>query len=49
LIRTVEGARAGLISVENLTDDELARLQVEFQRLAEEGGNRRAAGVTNAR
>ncbi len=43
LIRTVEGARAGLISVENLTDDELSRLQTEFQRLAAESKSRRAA------
>ena len=51
LLRGVEGARTGLVNLENVTDDELARLQVEFERLrkqarsirteAESGGHNR--------
>ena len=35
LIRAVEGAHTGIVDLENLSDQELARLQAEFQRLAE--------------
>jgi low affinity Fe/Cu permease len=33
LLRAVEGARIGLVSLENLTDEELDRLQKEFERI----------------
>src|ERR671932_1756520 len=33
LLRGVEGARTGLVDLEDLTDEELDRLQAEFQRL----------------
>jgi len=33
LIRGVQGARTALVALENLTDDELAELQEEFDRL----------------
>ncbi|HEU5089085.1 MAG TPA: low affinity iron permease family protein [Roseiflexaceae bacterium] len=36
LIRAVEGARNGLVDLEDLTDEELARLQQEFERLRNE-------------
>ena len=36
LIRAVEGARNGLVDLEDLTDEELARLQQEFARLRHE-------------
>jgi len=35
LIRSVEGARNHLVDLEDLSDKELARLQLEFQRLRE--------------
>jgi low affinity Fe/Cu permease len=35
LLRGVEGARTGLVDLENLTDEQLARLQAEFHRLRE--------------
>ena len=35
LIRGVKGARTGLVDLENLSDEELAQLQKEFQRLSE--------------
>ena len=33
LLRGVEGARTGLVDLEDLSDEELARLQQQFQRL----------------
>ena len=39
LIRSVEGARNHLVDLEDLSDQELARLQKEFQRLREGSGN----------
>ena len=33
LIRALEGARNSLVDLENLSDDDLKRLQKEFQRL----------------
>jgi low affinity Fe/Cu permease len=38
LIRGVKGARTALIDLENLTDEELDKLQEEFQRLRERQG-----------
>ena len=35
LIRSVEGARNSLVSLENLTDDDLARLQKDFAKVRE--------------
>jgi low affinity Fe/Cu permease len=35
LLRGVEGARTGLVDLEDLTDEQLARLQTQFQRLRE--------------
>ncbi|KAB8140593.1 low affinity iron permease family protein [Chloroflexia bacterium SDU3-3] len=35
LIRAVDGARTGLVDLEDLTDDELQRLQKEFRRLSQ--------------
>jgi len=35
LIRSVEGARNGLVNLEALSDDELKRLQREFERLSQ--------------
>lgn len=39
LIRGVEGARTGMVDLENLSDDEMNRLQREFQRLREGHNN----------
>jgi low affinity Fe/Cu permease len=36
LIRSVEGARNQLVDLENLSDEELTRLQRQFQRLREQ-------------
>lgn len=33
LLRAVEGARTGLVDLEDMTDEELAKLQKEFERL----------------
>jgi low affinity Fe/Cu permease len=35
LIRAVKGARTGLVDLENLSDEDLKRLQEEFQRIRE--------------
>ncbi len=35
LLRGVQGARTGLVDLEDLTDAELEKLQIEFQRLRE--------------
>jgi low affinity Fe/Cu permease len=35
LIRGVEGARTGMVDLENISDEELKKLQDEFQRLRE--------------
>ncbi len=40
LIRVVKGARTGLVDLENLSDEELARLQKEFERLRERHNNK---------
>src|SRR5579885_1490003 len=40
LIRGVKGARTGLVDLENLSDEELARLQKEFERLRERHNNK---------
>jgi low affinity Fe/Cu permease len=39
LIRGVAGARTGMVDLEDLSDEELARLQKEFQRLHEQMGH----------
>lgn len=36
LIRAVKGARTGMVDLEDLSDEELARLQKQFQRLHEQ-------------
>jgi len=38
LIRGVEGARTELVDLEDLSDEELARLQKEFEQMRENGG-----------
>jgi low affinity Fe/Cu permease len=45
LIKGVEGARTHLVNLENLTDDELDKLQKEFERLRNSKENRRVANV----
>jgi low affinity Fe/Cu permease len=40
LIRGVKGARTSLVDLENLSDEELARLQKEFERLRERHNNK---------
>jgi low affinity Fe/Cu permease len=40
LIRGVKGARTGLVDLENLSDEELAHLQKEFERLRERHNNK---------
>src|SRR3954447_1574394 len=35
LLRAVEGARTNLVDLENLTDEEIDRLQTQFQRIRE--------------
>src|SRR5579885_1973180 len=40
LIRGVQGARTGLVDLEDLSDEELARLQKEFERLRERHNNK---------
>ncbi|MGE5443158.1 MAG: low affinity iron permease family protein [Ignavibacteriales bacterium] len=40
LIRGVKGARTGLVDLENLSDEELAQLQNEFERLRERHNNK---------
>lgn len=39
IIRSIESARNNMIEVEELTDDQLARVQDEFKRLTEEAQN----------
>jgi low affinity Fe/Cu permease len=39
LIRSIKGARTGLVDLEELSDEDLERLQQEFQRLREHYGN----------
>jgi low affinity Fe/Cu permease len=41
LIRAVEGARTHLVQLEEMSDEDLARLQVEFQRLQRVATGRR--------
>jgi low affinity Fe/Cu permease len=38
LIRSMQGARNGMVDLEDLSDDELKRLQAEFQRMREREG-----------
>jgi len=38
LLRGVEGARTGMVDLENLSDEELKKLQDDFQRLRESKG-----------
>jgi len=38
LLRAVKGARLGMINIDQLTDEELARLRRQFQTLGEENG-----------
>jgi low affinity Fe/Cu permease len=40
LIRGVKGARTGLVDLENLSDEELAQLQKEFEGLREKHNNK---------
>ena len=44
LIRAVKGARTRLVHLESFTDEELAELQKEFERLATRLERRRAGG-----
>jgi len=39
LLRGVEGARTGLVDLEDLSDDELKKLQEQFQRLRQKQAN----------
>jgi low affinity Fe/Cu permease len=39
LLRGVEGARTGMVDLEDLSDEDLKKLQVEFQRLRERSSN----------
>jgi len=43
LIRAVKGARNQLVDLENLSDDELKKLEKQFQRLRKEAENGRTA------
>src|SRR2546426_7834313 len=45
LLRGVKGARTGLVDLEELTDEELKRLQEEFKRLRERHGDEVRNGV----
>jgi low affinity Fe/Cu permease len=45
LLRGVKGARTGLVDLEDLTDEELKRLQEEFKRLHERHGDEVRNGV----
>ena len=47
LLRSTAGARPGLINLENLSDEELERLQQEFARLSERK-DRKDAGINPA-
>ena len=38
LLRGVEGARTGLVNLEAMSDEDLARLQEQFERLQKKGG-----------
>jgi low affinity Fe/Cu permease len=42
LLRAVSDARTGLVDLEDLSDQELARLQTEFQKLRDSSGDRGA-------
>ena len=41
LLRATEGARSSLMNLEKLSDDELARLQKEFERISKSRTDRR--------
>ena len=43
LIRAMKGARNQLVDLENLSDDELKKLEKQFQRLRKEAENKRTA------
>jgi low affinity Fe/Cu permease len=45
LLRGVKGARTGMVDLEDLTDDELKKLQEEFKRLRERHGDELQNGV----
>lgn len=45
LIRAVEGARTGMVDLEDLSDQELARLQEQFQRLHERLSHESVNGI----
>jgi low affinity Fe/Cu permease len=45
LLRGVKGARTGLVDLEDLTDEELKRLEEEFKRLREHPGDEVRNGV----
>jgi low affinity Fe/Cu permease len=45
LLRCVKGARTGLVDLEDLTDEELKRLEEEFKRLRERPGDEVRNGV----
>jgi low affinity Fe/Cu permease len=47
LLKGVEGARTGLVSLENLSDDELDRLQREFERLRQRSSTANARSEKN--
>jgi low affinity Fe/Cu permease len=39
LLRAIKGARTGMVDLEDLSDEDLARLQEEFRRLRESSGS----------
>lgn len=49
LIKAVEGARTDLVNLENLTDDELDKLQKEFERLRKTKSRTSVAEVKRTR
>ena len=46
LLRAVEGARTGLVNLENLSDEDLQQLQREFERLGKLDGERQRSKET---
>jgi low affinity Fe/Cu permease len=49
LIRAVHGARNKMIDLDNLSDDELAELRKQFDRLSQRGGGKAKAEMTKSR
>jgi low affinity Fe/Cu permease len=43
LLRGVEGARTGLVNLEALSDEDLAQLQLEFERLSQRRSSKRSS------